>query len=135
MAGQVSGQQVSRDELRARGRYSLTIASLFVLILVGAGLPLPRRAIVVVPIVVAIIVSVREMRRLSRSSAGAFTRFGPAVALGLSAVLLLGAVTQAVFYAPQKQYEDCMTGANTNTAQTVCNQQRQRSLLGSLTEF
>ena len=135
MAGQVGGQQVSREELRARGRYSLTIASLFVLILVGAGLPLPRRAIVVVPIVVAIVVSVREMRQLSRSSAGAFTRFGPAVALGLSAVLLLGAVTQAVFYTPQKQYEDCMTGANTNTAQTVCSQQRQRSILGSLTEF
>ena len=135
MAGQVGGQQVSREELRARGRYSLTIASLFLLILIGAGLPLPRRAIVVVPIVVAIIVSVREMRRLSRSSAGAFTRFGPAVALGLSAVLLLGAVTQAVFYAPQKQYEDCMTGANTSAAQSVCNQQRQRSILGSMTEF
>ena len=89
----------------------------------------------VVPIVLAIVVSVREMRRLSRSAAGPFTRFGPAVALGLSAVLLLGAVTQAVFYAPQKQYEDCMTGANTNTAQTVCSQQRQRSILGSLTEF
>jgi hypothetical protein len=28
-----------------------------------------------------------------------------------------------------------MIGANTNTAQTVCNQQRQRSILGSLTEF
>ena len=50
--------------MRARGRYSLTIACLFLLILVGAGLGLPRRAIVVVPIVVAIVVSVREMRRL-----------------------------------------------------------------------
>ena len=96
MTGQVGGPQVSREELRARGRYSLTIACLFVLILLGAGLPLPRRAIVVVPIVVAIVVSIREMRRLSRASAGAFTRFGPAVALGLSTVLLLGAVTQAV---------------------------------------
>ena len=135
MAGQVGGQQVSREELRARGRYSMTIACLFLLILLGAGLPLPRRAIVVIPIVVAIVVSVREMRRLSRSSAGAFSRFGPAVALGLSAMLLLGAVTQAVFYLPQKQYEDCMQGANTNSAQTVCGQQRQRSILGSLTEF
>ena len=135
MAGQVGGRQVSRDELRARGRYSMTIACLFLLILVGAGLALPRRAIVVVPIVVAIVVSVREMRRLSRTSSGAFSRFGPAVALGLSAVLLLGAITQAVFYAPQKQYEDCMLGANTSTTQSVCSQQRQRSLLGSLTEF
>ena len=134
MAGQL-GQQVSREELRARGRYSLTVAALFVLILLGAGLPLPRRAIVVVPIVLAIIVSIREMRRLSRASAGAFTRFGPAVALGLSAMLLLGAVTKAVFYVPQKQYEDCMQGANTSAAQTVCSQQRQRSILGSLTEF
>ena len=135
MAGQVGGPQVSREELRARGRYSLTIASLFLLILLGAGLPLPRRAIVVLPILVAIIVSIREMRRLSRASAGAFTRFGPAVALGLSTVLLLGAITQAVFYAPQKRYEDCMTGANTSAAQTVCTQERQQSILGSLTEF
>jgi hypothetical protein len=135
MAGQVGGQQVSREELRARGRYSLTIACLFLLILLGAGLPLPRRAIVLVPIVLAIGVSIREMRRLSRASAGAFTRFGPAVALGLSSVLLLGAITQAVFYAPQKRYEDCMTGANTSTAQTVCSQQRQQSILGSLTDF
>jgi hypothetical protein len=63
MAGQVGGQQVSREELRARGRYSMTIACLFLLILLGAGLALPRRAIVVVPIVVAIVVSIREMRR------------------------------------------------------------------------
>ena len=41
MAGQVGGQQVSREELRARGRYSLTIACLFLLILVGAALMLP----------------------------------------------------------------------------------------------
>ena len=135
MAGQVGGQQVSREELRARGRYSLTIACLFLLILLGAGLPLPRRAIVVIPILVAIVVSIREMRRLARGSSGAFTRFGPAVALGLSSVLLLGAITQAVFYVPQKRYEDCMNGANTSTAQTVCSQQRQQSILGSLTEF
>ena len=57
------------------------------------------------------------------------------LALGLSAMLLLGAVTQAVFYVPQKQYEDCMQGANTSAAQTVCSQERQRSILGSLTEF
>ena len=57
------------------------------------------------------------------------------VALGLSSVLLIGAMTQVVFYGPQKQYEDCMTGANTTTAQASCNQQRQRNILGSLTEF
>ena len=127
--------QVNREELGRRGRYSLTIAVLFLLILVGGSLPLPRRAVVLVPIVVAIVVSVREMRRLSQTSASAFTRFGPAVALGLSGILLLGAVTQAIFYVPQKQYEDCMAGANTNTAQAVCTQQRQRSILGSLTEL
>lgn len=128
-------EQLAKDELRQRGRYSLTVAALFVLILVGGGLPLPRRGVVVVPIALTIVVSVREMRRLSRESASAFTRFGPVVALGLCAVLLLGAVTQAIFYAPQKRYEDCMTGANTNAAQAVCGQQRQQSIVGSLTDF
>jgi hypothetical protein len=130
-----ASRPVSREEIQRRGRYSLTIASLFILILLGGGLPLPQRAIVVVPLGVAIVASIREIRRLSRGSATPFTRFGPAIALGLSSVLLLGALTQVAFYGPQKQYEDCMTGANTTTAQAVCNQQRQRNLLGSLTEF
>jgi hypothetical protein len=127
--------QVSKEEVQRRGRYSLTIAALFLLILLGGGLSLPQRAIVVVPLVVAVVVSIRELRRLSTVSATAFTRFGPSIALGLSALLLLGAVTQVVFYAPQKEYEDCMAGANTGVAQAVCNQQRQRSLLGSFTDF
>jgi hypothetical protein len=130
-----ASRPVSREEIQRRGRYSLTIASLFLLILFGGGLPLPQRAIVVVPLGVAIVASIREIRRLSRGSATPFTRFGPAIALGLSSVLLLGALTQVAFYGPQKQYEDCMTGANTSAAQSVCNQQRQRSILGSLTEF
>ncbi len=134
MAQQARGQ-VSREEIQRRGRYSLTIAALFLLILLGGGLPLPQRAIVVVPLAVAIFASVREIRRLSKVSATAFTRFGPAIALGLSSVLLIGAMTQVVFYGPQKQYEDCMTGANTATAQSVCNQQRQRNILGSFTDF
>jgi hypothetical protein len=134
VAGQAS-KQVSREEIQRRGRYSLTIAALFLLILMGGGLPLPQRAIVIVPLGVAVFASVREIRRLSKVPATAFTRFGPAIALGLSGLLLVGAVTQVVFYGPQKAYEDCMTGANTSTAQAVCNQQRQRSLLGSLTEF
>jgi hypothetical protein len=127
--------QVSREEVAERGRYSLSVAALFVLILLGGGLPLPRRAIVVLPIVFAIVLSLREMRRLSRARASGFTRFGPAVALGLSGVLLVGVVTQAIFYVPQKRYEDCMTGANTNAAQAACGQERQRSILGSFTEF
>ncbi len=138
MAAQGSKQaskQVSKEEIQRRGRYSLTIASLFLLVLLGGGLSLPQRAVIVVPLAVAIFASIREIRRLSKVSATAFTRFGPAIALGLSAVLLIGAMTQVVFYGPQKEYEDCMAGANTGTAQVVCNQQRQRSILGSLTEF
>ena len=127
--------QVSKEEIQRRGRYSLTIACLFLLILLGGGLSLPQRAIIVVPLGVAVFASVREIRRLSRVSASAFTRFGPAIALGLSAVLLVGALTQVVFYGPQKAYEDCMGGANTGTAQAVCNQQRQKSIFGSFTEF
>ena len=127
--------QVSKEEIQRRGRYSLTIACLFLLILLGGGLPLPQRAIIVVPLGVAVFASIREIRRLAKVSATAFTRFGPAIALGLSAVLLVGALTQVAFYGPQKQYEDCMAGANTGTAQAVCNQQRQKSIFGSFTEF
>lgn len=126
---------VSKEEIQRRGRYSLTIACLFLLILLGGGLPLPQRAVIVVPLGMAVFASIREIRRLSKVSASAFTRFGPAIALGLSAVLLVGALTQVAFYGPQKHYEDCMGGANTGTAQAACNQQRQRSIFGSLVEL
>ena len=134
MAGQVGGQQVSREELRARGRYSLTIASLFLLILIGAGPSLPRRAIVVVPIVLAIVVSVRRcagcrgLRRAVhpvRAGRGSGPLRGAAARCGDAGGLLRAA--EAV--------RGLHDGANTNTAQTVCSQQRQRSILGSLTEF
>lgn len=130
-----AGRATSREEVARRGRFSLTVAALFILILFAGGLPLPQRAITVAPLVVVMVVAVREMRRLTRVAAPALTRFGPMMALGLSVLLLLGAITQAVFYGPQKRYEDCMSGANTNTAQAVCAQDRQRSVFGALLEF
>ncbi len=136
MATKPSGAKgLSPEEAAGRVRFSLSIAVLFVLTLIASGLPLPQRVVVVAPVVVVIVVSLREMRRLAGVAAPALTRLGPLLALGLSVLLLLGAVTQAVFYAPQKQYEDCMSGANTQSAQAVCGQQRQRTMFGALTEF
>ncbi|MDQ2781631.1 MAG: hypothetical protein M3Y26_03730 [Actinomycetota bacterium] len=126
---------LSPEEAARRVKFSLSIAVLFVLTLIASGLPLPQRVVVVAPVVVVMVVAVREMRRLAVVAAPALTRFGPLLALGLSVLLLLGAITQAVFYAPQKQYEECLSGANTQAAQAVCGQQRQRTMFGALMEF
>lgn len=124
--------QRSREELAQRGRYSLTVAVLFILVLLGAGLPLPQRAIAVVPLLVAAVESVRELRRLRRVDAPGVNRLGPVVTLGFVGLLLLAAVTQAALYGPQKAYEDCMAGAITQAAQAACTQQRQQYILGNI---
>jgi len=122
-------------EVMRRGGYSMTVVALFLLILLASALPLPQRAVAIVPIAVAAVISVRELIRLQRESAPALMRFGPFVTLGFVGMLLLAAATQVALYVPLKAYEDCLTGANTQAAQAVCAQQRQQSLVGNLLEL
>ncbi len=127
--------QIRSEEAVRRGRYSLTIAALFVLVLFGASLPLPQRGVAVVPLVVAGVESVRELRRLRRQEAGPLPRMGPTVTLGFVTLLLLAAITQATLYSTQKAFEDCMAGANTQAAQAICGHERQQRILGNVIEF
>jgi hypothetical protein len=113
----------------------MTVVALFVLILLASGLPLPQRAVAILPIGLAAVVSVRELVRLRREQAPAMMRFGPFLTLGFVGMLLLSAVTQITLYGPLKAYQDCLAGANTQAAQAACSQERQQSLVGNLLEL
>jgi len=125
----------TREQVMRRGGYSMTVVALFLLILLASALPLPQRAVAIVPIAVAAVISVRELIRLQRESAPALMRFGPFLTLGLVGMLLLAAATQVTLYVPLKAYEDCLAGANTQAAQAACAQERQQSLVGNLFEL
>jgi len=125
----------TREQTVRPGGYSITVVALFLLILLGSALPLPQRAVTIVPVVLAAVTSVRELVRLQRSHAPPLMRFGPFLTLGFVGMLLLAAATQVALYAPLKAYEDCLAGANTQAAQAVCSQERQQSLVGNLFEL
>jgi len=120
----------TRERIMRRGGYSVTVVALFLLILLASALPLPQRAVALVPIVLAAVTSVRELMRLRREQAPALMRFGPFLTLGFLG-MLLAAVTQAALYQPLKAYQDCLAGANTETAKTACLKEHQQSLVGS----
>lgn len=123
---------LSPRERAYRSRYALTTAALFLLVLTGFGLPLPQRLVVAVPLLVALVVSVRELFRLARARMAGLARLGAATAVGISLFLLLGMGTQLLFYAPQQRYEQCLSGANTETAKAACAQERQQGIIGTV---
>lgn len=125
----------TREQVVRRSGYSLTVVALFVLILLASGLPLPQRAVAILPIGLAAFVSVRELVRLHREQAPTLMRFGPFLTLGFVGMLLLSAVAQIALYGPLKAYQDCLAGANTQAAQAACSQERQQSLVGNLLEL
>lgn len=125
----------TRQEVVRRSGHSMSVVGLFLLILFAAGLPLPQRAIALVPIVVVAVISVNELRRLQRTDAPVAARFGPFLTLGFVGMLLLAAATQVALYAPQKAYEDCLNMAKTQTAQADCSRQRQQSVIGNIFEL
>lgn len=126
---------LTEGERRTRSTYSLTLVALLLLVLVGSTLPLPGRLVIVLPLVLAAVLSVRELRRLGRTGARWLTRLGPLVASGLCVLMLLVTLLQALIIGPQRSYEQCISSAQTETAKSLCRQQRDQNLLGTLTDL
>lgn len=113
-------------------RWSLTCLALFALVVVASDLPLPARAIALVPVIVAVVVTIQELLRQRREDAPVRMRLMPVITLVLLAFVLVTAAGQAVFYESVKEYQDCMSGANTAAARAHCELQRQQSGLGAV---
>ncbi|MEO7061521.1 MAG: hypothetical protein ABI083_17510 [Lapillicoccus sp.] len=111
-------------------RWSMTTLALFVMMYAATSLPLPTRAVALVPAIVAFVVTVRELLRQHRDDAPVRMRLGPSVTLVLLGFVLLIAVGQVVLYDSQKGYEDCISGANTQAAHAQCVLERQQGMFG-----
>lgn len=113
---------------REKAKRTLPVALLVLLGLVAMYLPLPKRFVAVLPLVLAVVLTVRLLRFLS-ARAGR-EKIWPVVTLVIAGMLLSTLALQVVFYDTVSAYEQCLDGAQTSTAAGDCEQLRDSGLFG-----
>lgn len=113
---------------REKAKRTLPVALLVLLGLLATSLPLPKRFVAVVPLVLAVVLTFRLLRFLS-ARAGR-EKVWPVVTLVIAGVLLSGLALQAVFYDTVSAYEECLAGAQTSIAAGSCEQLRDAGMFG-----
>lgn len=111
-------QQRSIAEAREKARLTLPVLACVLLAVIAMYLPLPKRFVAVVPLVLAVVLSVRLLRSL-RHRRGR-EKVWPAVTLGMVGLLLASLLVQGLFYRSVAAYEECMSGAQTSQARADC---------------
>lgn len=86
--------------------------------LVAMMAPLPRRFITVLPLVVAVVLAIRYLRRLP--SALRRERMMPILTLVVMGIVALLLAVQALAYNQVRDYEQCRLGAQTAAARADC---------------
>ncbi|HET9631878.1 MAG TPA: hypothetical protein VFP73_05740 [Terrabacter sp.] len=115
---------------REKAKRTLPVSLLVLLGLVAMYLPLPKRFVAFLPLVLAVVLTVRLLRFLSPSSSR--EKVWPALTLAMVGLLLSTLTMQVAFYDKVSAYEQCLDQAQTNLAKGECEQQRNASLLGLL---
>ena len=115
---------------RERAKRSLPLIAFVLLGLVAITLPLPKRFVAALPLVVAAYLSVRLLRFLKDRPTS--EKLWTALSLGIIVAMLLTLVVQVIFYGPVSAYEQCYDQAQTSTARASCDQPQRSGLLGSL---
>lgn len=113
---------------REKARRTLPISLLVLLGIIAMYLPLPKRFVAVLPLLIAIVLSVRLLQFL-RDRPGR-ERVWPVITLVLVGLLLSSLGVQALFYESVKAYEQCLEGAQTQQARAACEELRRQSPLG-----
>jgi RsiW-degrading membrane proteinase PrsW (M82 family) len=113
---------------REKAKRTLPVALLVLLGLIATSLPLPKRFVAVLPLVLAVVLTFRLLRFLS-ARAGK-EKIWPVVTLVITGVLLSGLAMQAVFYDSVSAYEASLDGAQTSIAAGSCAQLRDAGLFG-----
>lgn len=113
---------------REKAKRTLPVALLVLLALVAMYLPLPKRFVAVLPLLIAVVLTVRLLRFLS--SRRGREKIWPVVTLVISIMLLSTLAMQVAFYDSVRAYEECLAGAQTGIAQDTCAQQRDSGMLG-----
>lgn len=113
---------------REKAKRTLPI-SLFVLLgIIAMYLPLPRRFVALLPLGIAVVLTVRLLRFL-RGRPGR-EKAWPIVTLVLIGLIAFSLVLQGLFYPSVRAYEECVAGAQTQQAASACEQLRHQGPLG-----
>ncbi|MEW1954888.1 hypothetical protein [Terrabacter sp. NPDC080008] len=115
---------------REKGKRTLPVSLLVLLGLVAMYLPLPKRFVAFLPLVLAVVLTVRLLRFLSPRNGR--EKVWPALTLAMVGLLLSTLAMQVAFYDKVSAYERCLDGAQTTIARGECDQQRDASMLGLL---
>lgn len=113
---------------REKARRTLPVLICVLLALVAMYLPLPKRFVAVLPLLLAIGLSVRVLKFLS--SRPGREKVWPAVTLGVIGLLLSTLVLQGLFYGSVAEYESCLRGAQTAQARAGCEALRESTMFG-----
>jgi hypothetical protein len=114
---------------REKAKRTLPISLLVLLAIVAMYLPLPRRFIAFLPLVIAVVLSMRLLTFLQGRPGR--EKIWPAATLVLVGLLLSSLAVQALFLDWVREYEQCVTGAQTQQAAATCEQMRERGPLGA----
>ena len=115
---------------RDRARLTLPVLVCVLLAVVAMYLPLPKRFIAVVPLLLAVALSVRLLRFLSNRRGR--EKIWPAMTLGVVGLLLASLVVQGAFYRTVQAYEQCVDGAQTAQARADCESLRDSVVPGDV---
>lgn len=115
---------------REKAKRTLPVSLLVLLGLLAMYLPLPKRFVAFLPLVLAVVLTVRLLRFLSPRAGR--EKVMPALTLALVGLLLSTLAMQIAFYDKVSAYEQCLDGAQTSQARGDCDQQRNTSLLDLL---
>ncbi|NUO34772.1 MAG: hypothetical protein HOP97_02715 [Terrabacter sp.] len=113
---------------REKAKRTLPLALLVLLGLIAMYLPLPKRFIAFVPLLIAVVLTIRLLRFLSRRSGR--EKIWPAFTLVIVGMLLSTLVLQAAFYDSWSAYESCRSDAQTQQATADCEQLKDSGVLG-----
>jgi cytochrome bd-type quinol oxidase subunit 2 len=103
---------------REKAKLTLPVALLVLLALVAMYLPLPKRFVAFIPLVIAVVLTIRLLRFLTVRAGR--EKIWPALTLVIIAMLMSSLLFQAAFYRSVSAYEECKAGAQTAVAQGDC---------------
>jgi RsiW-degrading membrane proteinase PrsW (M82 family) len=113
---------------REKAKRTLPVALLVLLGLTAMYLPLPKRFVAFVPLILAVVLTVRLLRFLSDRTGR--EKIWPVVTLVIAGMLLSTLAVQVAFYDTVSAYEECLAGAQTSIAAGSCAPLRDAGLFG-----
>jgi cytochrome bd-type quinol oxidase subunit 2 len=113
---------------REKAKRTLPVALLVLLGLVAMYLPLPKRFVAFLPLLVAVVLTIRLLRFLSKRAGR--EKIWPAFTLVIVGMLLSTLTLQVAFYGAVRAYEDCVSGAQTRQAKADCEVLRDTGMFG-----